>query len=52
MRAVDPDCNQGPIVDKIQFDKILGYIESGKSQGARCVTGGARHGEQVCTQHM
>jgi len=41
----DPTSTQGAIVDKIQFDKILGYIESGKSQGARCVTGGARHGD-------
>jgi aldehyde dehydrogenase (NAD+) len=40
----DPKCDQGPQVDKIQFDKILGYIESGKQEGARLVTGGKRHG--------
>jgi aldehyde dehydrogenase (NAD+) len=35
-KLTDPksaDCVQGPVVDKIQFDKILGYIESGKQQG-------------------
>ncbi len=40
----DPATQQGPQVDKTQFDKILGYIASGKEQGARCVTGGDRHG--------
>ena len=34
----DPETEQGPQVDKTQFDKVLGYIESGKQQGARCVT--------------
>merc|ERR1711972_194720 len=28
------------VVDKIQFDKVLGYIESGKAEGARCIMGG------------
>merc|ERR1712039_1061095 len=40
------DCNQGPQVDKIQFDKILGYIESGKREGATCETGGKREGSK------
>lgn len=35
---------QGPQVDKIQFEKILGYIESGKDEGAQCVLGGKRRG--------
>jgi len=35
---------QGPQVDKIQFEKILGYIESGKQEGANCVLGGKRLG--------
>ncbi|MDB5352276.1 MAG: NAD-dependent aldehyde dehydrogenase [Planctomycetota bacterium] len=42
----DPTTEQGPQVDKTQFDKILGYIESGKQQGAKCVTGGERFGEK------
>lgn len=36
---------QGPQVSKLQFDKIMGYIESGK-RDARLVTGGARFGEK------
>ncbi|RUP46604.1 hypothetical protein BC936DRAFT_146743 [Jimgerdemannia flammicorona] len=35
---------QGPQISQVQFDKILGYIESGKKEGARVVTGGARWG--------
>merc|ERR1712226_243081 len=38
------DCSQGPQVDKIQFDKILGYIESGKKEGATLMCGGAQEG--------
>jgi aldehyde dehydrogenase (NAD+) len=43
---LDPTTEQGPQVDKVQFEKILGYIESGRQQGARCVTGGSRFGQQ------
>ncbi|CAM6092139.1 unnamed protein product [Calypogeia fissa] len=37
---------QGPQIDKEQFDKILGYIKSGESQGAKLVTGGGRVGKK------
>jgi len=39
-----PICDLGPQVDKIQFDKVLGYIESGKKEGATCALGGGRLG--------
>ena len=42
----DPSTEQGPQVDKVQYDRIMGYIDHGKSQGARCVTGGERHGDK------
>ena len=42
----DSATEQGPQVDKTQFDKVLGYIESGKQEGARCVTGGERFGSK------
>jgi aldehyde dehydrogenase (NAD+) len=42
----DPTTEQGPQVDKSQFDKIMSYIEKGKSQGARCVAGGERYGDK------
>jgi len=42
----DPATEQGPQVDKAQFDKIMGYIESGKREGATCATGGKRVGDR------
>jgi aldehyde dehydrogenase (NAD+) len=36
----DPNNEQGPQVDKEQFDKILGYIQVGKSEGANLKAGG------------
>jgi len=44
-RIGDPFDNattQGPQVSKEQFDKIINYIDSGKRQGAQCVTGGGK----------
>src|SRR5580658_7835032 len=42
----DPATEQGPQVDKDQFDKVMGYIQSGKSEGAKLVHGGNRVGEE------
>jgi aldehyde dehydrogenase (NAD+) len=42
----DPETEQGPQVDKAQFDKILKYIDYGKKDGAKCVTGGKRFGDR------
>jgi len=36
----DPASDHGPIVDKIQFDRVMGYIEKGKEGGAKCEVGG------------
>jgi len=41
----DANNEQGPQVDEEQMHKILGYVDSGKQQGARLLTGGARHGD-------
>jgi len=38
---LDPKTQMGAQVSKEQYDKILGYIEKGKQQGAKVVTGGA-----------
>jgi betaine-aldehyde dehydrogenase len=38
----DPATNFGPLVSAAQLDKVLGYIETGKSEGARLVSGGNR----------
>jgi aldehyde dehydrogenase (NAD+) len=40
------DTDQGPQIDKTQFDKILGYIEKGKNEGAKLLTGGKRVGNK------
>jgi aldehyde dehydrogenase (NAD+) len=42
----DPRTEQGPQVDQAQFDKVMGYIESGRSEGARMVCGGDRVGDR------
>ncbi|KAJ7733066.1 aldehyde dehydrogenase [Mycena maculata] len=36
----------GPQVSQAQFDRIMGYIESGKSEGATVHLGGERHGSE------
>lgn len=36
----DPKVCQGPQVDKKQFERVLSYIEKGKSEGAKLLTGG------------
>ena len=42
----DPETEQGPQVDQVQFDRVMSYIDSGKEQGARCVAGGERFGSK------
>ncbi|KAJ4306721.1 aldehyde dehydrogenase (NAD(P)(+)) ald5 [Collariella sp. IMI 366227] len=37
---------QGPQVSQLQYDRIMGYIKSGKEEGATVVTGGERHGDK------
>lgn len=44
--SFDEPVDQGPQVDKLQFDKVMGYIEKGKSEGATVSHGGARHGDK------
>src|SRR5437762_5140726 len=42
----DPNTTQGPQVSQEQMDRIMGYIDAGKKEGAQCVAGGKRHGER------
>jgi aldehyde dehydrogenase (NAD+) len=42
----DPETQQGPQVDEAQFEKILKYIDYGKKDGAKCITGGKRVGDR------
>jgi betaine-aldehyde dehydrogenase len=40
----DPATQMGPVVSAAQLDKVLGYVETGKREGARLITGGHRAG--------
>merc|ERR1712117_172567 len=42
----DMSNEQGPQVDEEQMRKILGYVESGKQQGAKLLTGGSQYGDK------
>jgi len=37
---------QGPQVSQLQYDRIMGYIQAGKDDGATVETGGERHGDK------
>jgi aldehyde dehydrogenase (NAD+) len=42
----DPETTQGPQVSQEQCDRIMGYIDAGKREGATLLTGGRRLGEK------
>src|SRR5205823_270602 len=42
----DPETTQGPQVSQEQCDRIMGYIEAGKKDGAKLLTGGNRIGNR------
>jgi acyl-CoA reductase-like NAD-dependent aldehyde dehydrogenase len=39
---LDPQANMGPINNAMQYKKVLSYIDLGKQQGAKLLTGGGR----------
>ncbi len=42
----DGSVEQGPQVDEEQFKKVMSYIEAGKKDGAKLMTGGGRSGSK------
>ena len=42
----DSGVEQGPQIDRVQRDKILGFIEAGKREGAILEAGGSCEGER------
>lgn len=40
LSPLDPACEQGTMVDRRQFERVLGYIAGALDQGAELVTGG------------
>ena len=43
---LDPDTRLGPQVSQAQLDSVLGFVESGKKDGAKLVAGGERAGDK------
>ncbi|OWW23071.1 aldehyde dehydrogenase [Noviherbaspirillum denitrificans] len=44
--GLDPNAQMGPLVSREQMDRVCGYIDIGRSEGAQLVTGGGRAGEK------
>jgi phenylacetaldehyde dehydrogenase len=44
--GTDPEAQMGPLISNEQFEKVLGYLDSGKSAGAEAVVGGHREGDR------
>lgn len=44
--SLDPETRQGPQVSQKQFDTVMSYINKGKSEGAKLMTGGQRFGDR------
>ena len=42
----DPSTDMGPLVSEEQMNRVCGYLDAGRSEGARVVTGGQRHGDK------
>jgi aldehyde dehydrogenase (NAD+) len=42
----DPGTAMGPVVSDIQMQRVLGYIDIGRGEGARIVAGGSRRGHR------
>ncbi|WP_213575867.1 aldehyde dehydrogenase family protein [Rhodococcus sp. USK13] len=43
--SLDPESQMGPLVSQKQLDTVLGYLDSGREQGATALTGGGRKGD-------
>jgi phenylacetaldehyde dehydrogenase len=44
--GLDPQTQLGPLVSDEQFKRVTGYLDAGRQQGAKVVTGGSRVGDQ------
>ncbi|SFB38087.1 aldehyde dehydrogenase (NAD+) [Amycolatopsis marina] len=45
----DPGVISSPLINERQLERVLGYIERGKAEGARLVTGGERLGGELAS---
>jgi phenylacetaldehyde dehydrogenase len=44
--GMQPGTQMGPLVSEEQLQRVCGYLDSGKQEGAQAVVGGKRHGEK------
>jgi len=44
--GLEPETQMGPLVSQGQLDRVTGYIQSGKSEGAEVLVGGERQGSE------
>jgi phenylacetaldehyde dehydrogenase len=44
--GTDPESQMGPLISDEQFEKVLGYLDSGREAGAEAVVGGGRSGDR------
>lgn len=42
--GLDPDSQLGPLISRRQLERVNGYVETGRKEGAEIVTGGKRSG--------
>lgn len=49
---MDPETQVGPVIDRGQFDKIMGYIDAGVAAGAKLLSGGKRVTGGICDKGL
>lgn len=42
----EPTTQVGPLVDEIQYDRVMDFLEQGKKDGVKVLAGGDRHGDK------
>ena len=42
----DPETQMGPLISQKQLDRVSGFVDTGREQGAEVVVGGERHGNE------
>jgi betaine-aldehyde dehydrogenase len=50
--ATDPSTTMGAIISKAQYERILGFIDSAKNEGARLLCGGGRPSDPALAKGM
>src|SRR5438309_462368 len=43
--GMSPESQMGPLVSEEQLNRVCGYLEAGRQEGAKAPVGGARHGD-------